>query len=93
VELTDRLGHFGVPHIVIGDIVLLTFWDWLNDPDDWVLNASNKAVLTLTDRGFNPWLEDPPDRVKAMTEAARNPRTGFIDLDCELVRAVSIEGW
>lgn len=93
VELTERLGYFGVPYIVIGDVVLLRFSDWLDDPGDWVLNASNKAVLTLTDRRFNPRLEGPPDHVKAMAEAARNPRTGFIDLDCELVRAVAIEGW
>ena len=93
IELTEYLESFEVHYIVLDDIVLLRFWDWLNDPGSWILNASNKAVFTLIDREFNPWLEDPPARIKALADAARDPGSSFIKLDCELVRAVAIEGW
>jgi hypothetical protein len=50
VELTEYLKSFRVRYIVLGNVVLVTFWDWLNDPGSWILNASNKAVFTLIDR-------------------------------------------
>jgi hypothetical protein len=89
---TELLESFKVHYVVVGDVVLLRFWDWFADPDSWVANASNKAVATLVDRKFNPQLEDPPERIKALAEAARDPQ-GFIEPTCELVRAVAIEGW
>jgi hypothetical protein len=87
------LDSFGVRYIVFGDAVLLTFWDWLNDPDDWILNANSKAIPNLVVRKRYPWLGDPPpDRIAELAEAARD-RQGFVRPTCELVRAVAIEGW
>jgi hypothetical protein len=93
VELAEGLDSFRVHYIVLGDVVLFRFWDWLDDPHSWILNASNKAVINLVDRKRYPWLGDPPpDRIAQLAEAARDSE-GFIEPTCELVRAVAIEGW
>lgn len=93
VELAEGLVSFRVHYIILGDVVLLRFWDWLDDPHSWILNASNKAVINLVDRKRYPWLwRSSPGSYRTARQVARASE-GFIEPTCELVRAVAIDGW
>lgn len=91
-EFTKRLRTWQVSYIAVDGLVLIRFWDWFADPDNWLINASNKAVLSLIDPAWGADVSTMPPRIRVMVEMRRD-RDGFIDLDCPLVRAVAIEGW
>ena len=90
--LTDSFSFWGVPYASIDKLVLLPFWTWFDDPDDLVVNASNKSVLHFIKEGYGASLASVPPRIREMVEKRRDP-DGFIDLNCPLVHAVAIEGW
>ncbi len=89
--LTAYLDAFGVPYISIDGLVLLRFWTWFNDPESWVVNASNKPVEGLLE-GHYDGVSPPPRHITEMVERYRRPN-GFIRMACPLVRAVAIDGW
>jgi hypothetical protein len=90
--LTESFDFWDVSYLPLPRIVLLRFWTLFDDPDDLVLNSSNKSVLHFVDKTYGASLETIPPHVLRMVEKARN-QNGFIDLNCTLVRAVAIDGW
>ncbi len=92
-ELSDGLDIHAVPHLQAGPFVLLRLWDWLDDPDDWVLNASNKSIYALLEGTSVHSTGVVPADVQSMTERPREPGQVFPELTCDLVRAVANEGW
>lgn len=94
-KFTDWLGEFGVPYIRVGGVVFIRFWDWFTDPDDWVINASNKSVNALINPRFlgaDLEFKQPPPHVRDLIAESEREH-GQIWETCELVRAVAIEGW
>lgn len=67
-------------YVVVGDVVLLTSWDCLDDSDSWILKCKRQGRLDTHRLQVHPWLEEPPDRLKALAEAARLPRNGTNNL-------------
>jgi hypothetical protein len=94
-KFTAWLDEFGVPYIRVGEVVFIRFLDWLSDPDDWVINASNKSVNALVNPLFLGAALDfkqPPPRVRDLIAESEREH-GYLNLTCELVHAVAIEGW
>lgn len=73
----------------------MRFWDWLSDPEDWVINASNKSVNALVNPlflGADLDFKQPPPHVRDLIAKSEREH-GYLNETCELVRAVAIEGW
>ena len=85
-----NLELYKVSHISVGSFVLLRFWTRLDDPGDWVTNASN-AVSRFVDEDFSASLDGVPQPVRGLIEETRQTY-GCLRLVCPLVRAVAIEG-
>lgn len=49
IQFTNKLRSRDVAFIHVDGLVLVRFWDWFADPDDRLINASNKAVSSLVD--------------------------------------------
>lgn len=66
----------------------MRFWDWLSDPEDWVINASNKSVNALVNPlflGADLDFKQPPPHVRdliAKSEEARATRRSASHLLC-----------
>lgn len=71
--------------------MLVRFWDRLDDPDDWLINASNKSLLSLIDPDWGADVSRIPPRVQGMI--AQSVREYGQVETCSVVRAVAIEGW
>lgn len=93
-EFIAYLSLFEVPYIRVGGLVLVHFWDWLDDPDDWLINASNKSLYLVVDPlfGANVDVTQLPKHVRDLIAESEREH-GDIRPTCELVRAVAIEGW
>ena len=91
-NFTARLRSFDVPYIRVGDLVLVRFWDRLADPDDWLINASNKSLYSLVDPLFGADVTQLPPHVRDLIAESQREH-GDLTPTCELVRAVAIEGW
>lgn len=73
----------------------MRFWDWLSDPEDWVINASNKSVNALVNPlflGADLDFKQPPPHVRDLIAKSEREH-GYLNETCELVRAVAIEVW
>lgn len=92
-ELAEALEIHDVPHLQIGGLVLLRSWDWLVDPEQWVLNASNKSIRFLLYEKPARVADDIPEHVRALAELHRQPGEWYAELRCDLVQAVANEGW
>lgn len=91
-EFTNMLRSWGIPFIRIGEVVLVRYWDWLTDPDDELVNASNKSLYALLDPMFGADVTRLPPNVRDLIAESKREH-GDLTLTCELVRAVAIEGW
>lgn len=89
IALTENLALYERDFEVVGDWVFLRFYDWL-DLEDWVLNASGKAIekvvaqrarrdLRLSGGGTYRDLLQKMEEVSGLEE------------DCSVVRAVAIK--
>ena len=91
-EFTDGLRILDVPNISIGGLVLVRVWDWLDAAADALLNTSGKALYALVDADWGADTSSLPPNVQELV--ARHTRSdGWIQRDCDLMRAVAIEGW
>jgi hypothetical protein len=91
-KLTARLRSFEVPYIRVDGLVLVRFWDWLADPDDWLINASNKSLYSLVKPMYGADVAQLPQHVRDLIAESEREH-GNLTPTCELVRAVAIEGW
>lgn len=91
-EFIDRLQLWDVPYIAVDGLVLVRLSDRVNDPDDWLINASNKAIRHLVEEENGASRNDVPEPVRRLIAQTRET-FGFLELVCPLVRAVAIEGW
>ena len=91
-EFTERLQQWDVNYIAVDGLVFVRFWDWFADPDDWLINASNKSVSSLVDPAWGADVSTIPPRVRDLITRTERDR-GEIWPTCKLVRAVAIEGW
>lgn len=90
-EFTDYLRLFEVPYIRVGPVVLIRLWDWFADPEDWIINASNKSLYALVNPRDVDVTQLPPHIRDLIAQSEREH--GRVWDTCELVRAVAIEGW
>ena len=91
-EFTDGLLISDVPYIAIGGLVLVRVWDWLDGSADSLINTSGKALYAPVDANWGADASSLPPHVQELV--ARHTRSdGWIQRDCELMRAVAIEGW
>jgi hypothetical protein len=91
-EFTDRLSLWDVPYIALDGLVFVRFWDWFSDPDRLLVNASNKAFRSFVDPAHGADVANIPANVRELI-AQSTDSDGRIERNCELVRAVAIEGW
>ena len=86
VALTENLTLYERDFVTIGDRVFLRFYDWL-DLEDWVLNASGKAIEEVVARrdlrlnGGGTY----DDLLRKMGEVSG------LEEDCAVVRSVAIK--
>lgn len=91
-EFTAHLRSFDVPYIRIDGVVLVRVWDWLDDPDDWLINASYKSIYSLLEPLYGADVTQLPPHIRDLIAESEREH-GYLTLTCELVRAVAIEGW
>lgn len=91
-KFTARLRSLEVSYIRVGEVVLVRFWDWLSDPDDELINASNKSLYSLLDPLFGADVSRIPPHVRDLIAESEREH-GDLTPTCELVRAVAIDGW
>jgi hypothetical protein len=53
-----------VPYIVIGGLVLVRFWDWMDGAADSLLNTSGKALYALVDENWGADVAALPPNVR-----------------------------
>ena len=76
----------------IDGLVLVRLWDWLADPDDWLINASNKSLSSLTEPMYGADVGQLPAHVRDLIAESEREH-GYLTPTCALVRAVAINGW
>jgi hypothetical protein len=91
-EFTERLRQWNVSYIALGGLVLVRVWDWISDPDDLLINADGKALYSLVDEKRGADAARLPARVRELI-AYSTGSDGWVERNCELVRAVANEGW
>lgn len=91
-EFTAGLRISDVPYIAIGGLVLIRVWDWLDGAADALINTSGKALYALVDADWGADASRLPANVQELL-ARHTRRDGWVQRDCELMRAVAIEGW
>ena len=91
-KFTDLLCSWDVPYIRVGGVVLVRLWDGLDDPDDELINASNKSIYSFLEPLYGADVTQLPPHVRHLVAESEREH-GRMWPTCELVRAVAIEEW
>lgn len=92
-KFTGFLQAYKVDYLYYGGNIFLRQKDWL-DYEDWVTNAKNKSIRTLVKNSWEAKNGRLPEKVQKLMKEISDAKSGDFQTDnCNLMRAVAIDGW